>query len=82
MPIYEYECGSCHNEIEVIQKPSDDALRECPHCHESALSKKLSLNSFQLKGNGWYKDGYGTAKNESDKKNAKSEKPSKKSEAA
>jgi len=29
------------------------------------MSRVLSLGSFQLKGDGWYKDGYGSRKLES-----------------
>ena len=61
MPLYEYECDSCHNEIELIQKVDDEPVEECPHCHEHSLKKKPSLNSFHLKGGGWYKDGYGSS---------------------
>ncbi len=59
MPIYEYECDSCEQEIEVIQKVTDKVLEECPRCHENSLKKMTSLNTFQLKGEGWYRDGYG-----------------------
>ncbi len=62
MPIYEYECESCHKEIEIIRKSSETHQVACPHCHELKLKKKLSLNSFLLKGGGWYKDGYGSTK--------------------
>ena len=59
MPIYEYHCENCHEEIEVIQKLTDASRTECPRCGGESLKKKTSLNSFQLKGSGWYKDGYG-----------------------
>lgn len=54
MPIYEYRCASCGHELEALQKISDAPMRECPACHASALTKKVSAAGFQLKGSGWY----------------------------
>ncbi|MBT7889067.1 MAG: zinc ribbon domain-containing protein, partial [Deltaproteobacteria bacterium] len=59
MPIYEYICESCHNELEVIQKISEAQLKDCPQCHEPSLKRKASMSAFHLKGGDWYKDGYG-----------------------
>ena len=58
MPIYEYVCEKCHNELEAIQKFSDAPLTNCPSCKSDALVKKTSAPAFHLKGGGWYKDGY------------------------
>lgn len=41
----------------MIQKISDPPLTRCPACGGN-LEKKISATSFQLKGGGWYKDGY------------------------
>lgn len=57
MPIYEYECPKCGHEFEKIQQFSDAPVRRCPQCGGS-VRKKLSVSSFQLKGGGWYSDGY------------------------
>ncbi len=54
MPIYEYDCGHCGHELEVIQKMSDEPLAFCPECGKETLKKKLSAAAFQLKGSGWY----------------------------
>ena len=56
MPIYEYHCAQC-GDFEQIQKMSDPVLKICPKC-QKPVEKKLSHTSFQLKGGGWYKDGY------------------------
>jgi putative FmdB family regulatory protein len=38
---------------------SDDPLKECPECKKEALKKIIkSTGGFQLKGSGWFKDGY------------------------
>lgn len=54
MPIYEYVCHACGAELEKIQRFSDEPLRDCPECGESALTKKVSAPGFRLKGSGWY----------------------------
>ena len=57
MPVYEYECSQCEKIHEVQQKISDDPLRVCPDCG-GEVKKLISMSSFQLKGGGWYADGY------------------------
>lgn len=53
MPIYEYVCGSCGHNVEVIQKMGE-VLKECPACKKATLKKRISAAGFQLKGSGWY----------------------------
>ena len=60
MPIYEYECTSCSHVFEIFQRMTEDPLRTCPECSGS-LKKLMSRSSFQLKGGGWYADGYSSA---------------------
>jgi len=67
MPIYEYRCLSCGYEFEEVQKFSDPSFEECPDCGEKSTEKQVSMSSFHLKGDGWYKDGYSTKKNEPEK---------------
>ena len=57
MPIYEYECTSCCKVIEVIQRMTENPLTNCPDC-SGPVNKLVSKSSFQLKGGGWYADGY------------------------
>ncbi len=57
MPIYEYQCEVCNTIIEAFQKISDEPMKTCPKC-SGDLKKLISMNSFQLKGGGWYADGY------------------------
>jgi putative FmdB family regulatory protein len=61
MPLYEYRCKSCGHMFEVLQKFSDRTLRTCKLCH-GQLEKLISRTSFQLKGGGWYDQGYGSSK--------------------
>lgn len=76
MPIYEYHCLDCKKDHEIIQKFSDKALKKCPSC-AGKMQKKMSLTSFQLKGDGWYASGY---VKEKEKKTEKA--PEKKAEAS
>jgi putative FmdB family regulatory protein len=61
MPLYEYECATCHKRTEKIQKFSDPELTVCPHCG-GPLARTITAPAFQFAGGGWYKDGYGNAK--------------------
>ena len=54
MPIYEYQCKSCGEELEALQKVSDHPLTDCPACGKPSLKKKVSAAAFRLKGGGWY----------------------------
>ena len=60
MPVYEYECNECQKVFEVQQRISDEPLTQCPEC-EGEVKKIISVTSFQLKGGGWYADGYASA---------------------
>ncbi|MBW2466397.1 MAG: zinc ribbon domain-containing protein [Deltaproteobacteria bacterium] len=55
--MYEYECPSCCNVFEVVQRVTEDPLTTCPDC-SGPVKKLVSMSSFQLKGGGWYADGY------------------------
>jgi len=64
MPIYEFECPD-GDITERMVKPNTRTIT-CPKCHQPA--KKIpSLCSFNLKGGGWYADGYSRKKNGSSK---------------
>lgn len=54
MPFYEYECSSCGQHAEILQKISDTPARKCPSCGKSALKRLISAPVFRLKGSGWY----------------------------
>ncbi len=65
MPIYEYRCDACGHELEVMQKMSDDPLKECPVCKEPKLKKLISAAGFRLKGSGWYETDFKNSKKSS-----------------
>lgn len=77
MPIYEYQCSTCGHHLEVIQKMSDDPLKDCPDCHQPTLAKLVSASGFQLKGSGWYLTDYSSkGKKESKSKDSSTDKSS------
>ena len=66
MPIYEYQCESCKDKIELIQsfKSESPLCKKCLAQGKSIKMKKvISRNNFHLKGDGWYKDHYGLKEN-------------------
>ena len=54
MPIYEYQCTECGYQTEVLQKISDEPLKDCPECGKPAMKKMVTAAAFRLKGGGWY----------------------------
>jgi putative FmdB family regulatory protein len=55
MPTYEYECQSCHQPLEAVQKFTDALLVTCPHC-QGELRKVYSAVGIVFKGSGFYKN--------------------------
>ena len=54
MPTYQYACTSCGEQLEVVQKFSDEPLTECPACG-GRLRKVFSPVGVVFKGSGFYK---------------------------
>ena len=54
MPTYQYACTSCGEQLEVVQKFSDEPLTECPAC-KGRLRKVFSPVGVVFKGSGFYK---------------------------
>ena len=53
MPTYQYRCVDCSDELEVVQRFTDDPLTECPSC-EGSLRKVFSAVGVVFKGSGFY----------------------------
>ena len=63
MPTYQYRCKNCGNELEIVQKMSDDSLTLCPECETESFERVISASGgFVLKGSGFYKTDYGSGK--------------------
>lgn len=43
MPIYEFHCGKCEKDSEILVRSSDWKGTQCPHCGSAKLTKKLSV---------------------------------------
>jgi len=43
MPIYEFYCGGCRRESEILVRSSNWEGTLCPHCGSTKLNKKLSV---------------------------------------
>lgn len=61
MPLYEYECPSCHHRFEKIESYSAPEKQKCPKCGKTA-SRVLTAPAIQFKGSGWYVTDYGGKK--------------------
>lgn len=83
MPIYEYECQSCGQVLDALQKISDPPLTHCPSCGEGGLKKLVSAPRFRLKGSGWYETDFKdkNRRNIASRDSDKSEKKEKKEKA-
>lgn len=84
MPTYQYRCTECGEDLEVVQKFSDDPLKVCPAC-QGSLRKVFSPVGIVFKGSGFYRNdsrngsgpgsgsGDGAAKKDKEPAGAKSE---------
>ncbi len=55
MPTYQYACTECREQLEVVQKFSDNPLTVCPAC-EGRLRKVFSPVGIVFKGSGFYRN--------------------------
>ena len=65
MALYDVKCEDCGNEEEILAKFSqldeNGNVKEvtCGKCGSSNMKKLISKSTgFELKGKGWFKDGY------------------------
>ncbi len=54
MPTYQYTCTDCGEQVEVVQKFTDDPLAVCPACG-GKLRKVFSPVGIVFKGSGFYR---------------------------
>jgi putative FmdB family regulatory protein len=57
MPIYEYRCEECGNEVELLQHLGRGTSPQCDECG-GEMKRLISPTSFILKGEGWYVTDY------------------------
>lgn len=58
MPTYEYHCSSCKQDFSAEQRITDPPIEKCLKCGKKKARRMISKTSFELKGKGWFKDGY------------------------
>jgi len=64
MPTYDYRCEACGHEMVVFQGITEEALRECPHCHAQELRRLIGTGGgIIFKGSGFYETDYKRARN-------------------
>lgn len=68
MPIYEYRCQQCNQQLEVLQKLSDKPLSLCPECQQNTLNRVVSAPAFKLTGTGWYETDFKDKKSKTETK--------------
>lgn len=54
MPTYQYACTTCGEQVEAVQRFSDDPLTVCPACG-GALRKMFLPVGIVFKGSGFYR---------------------------
>jgi putative FmdB family regulatory protein len=59
MPVYEFECPEGTISEKLVKM--DTKQIKCPKCGKNA-KKIMSQCAFELKGGGWYADGYSSKK--------------------
>ncbi|MGH8040723.1 MAG: FmdB family zinc ribbon protein [Rudaea sp.] len=65
MPIYEFQCSTCDNRFECLQKLSDPDPDRCPECGKPTVKRCVTAPVFRLAGSGWYETDF---KKEGDRK--------------
>jgi putative FmdB family regulatory protein len=55
VPTYQYACTECGEQLEAVQKFTDDALTVCPAC-SGKLRKLFSPVGIVFKGSGFYRN--------------------------
>jgi len=56
MPLYDYVCPKCQRNFERLVKDKDEVI-VC-ECGSIATRQMPNTLNFELKGLGWFKDGY------------------------
>lgn len=65
MPLYEFACSHCGEQVELLVKMGTEETK-CPACGKT-MRKQISASNFHLSGHRWYKDGYGLHANKKKK---------------
>ena len=58
MPIYRYECKSCHKQFEVEQRITADPLTDCDCGAKGSLKRLIQPIAVMFKGSGFHINDY------------------------
>ncbi len=50
MPMFEFECESCHHRFEELKRASDTTTPVCPECKQAQVKKLVSAGAFRANG--------------------------------
>lgn len=64
MPTYAYRCKACEHEFEIVQRITEESLKECPKC-KGELTKLLFPVGIVFKGSGFHVNDYPSSKSSS-----------------
>ncbi len=78
VPIYAFECTTCGDRFDRLQKLSDPDPSVCPECGAHTVKRRVTAPSFRLSGSGWYETDF---KKDGDKKRNLADKAEVKSES-
>lgn len=57
MPTYGYKCKRCEHAFEIVQKITDDPLKDCPEC-KGEVARVLYPVGIVFKGSGFHINDY------------------------
>lgn len=81
MPIYEYQCSNCSNELDELQTMSEPPLVKCPKCGKDTLKRLIGTGAGLIfKGSGFYLTDYKKPSKDSETKSVSKSKTSKSAE--
>ena len=72
MPVYEYECLTCHTHFERMQHFDDPPLQRCPRGHHN-VRRLFSPPAIVFKGSGFYVTDHRQGNNGGNKKSDEKE---------
>jgi len=56
VPTYEYTCGACGADQDIVQAMTDPTLTVCPLCSAEAMRKRFTNVGVVFKGSGFYRN--------------------------
>jgi putative FmdB family regulatory protein len=57
MPTYVYQCKKCEHQFEVLQRITEDPIKECPEC-KGEVTRLLFPVGIVFKGSGFHINDY------------------------